>query len=133
MFVDPDSPAGKEYAVPLDQARRDAAGRAPGGPAGEAAGASAKGEPLFGVGIEPQRGSDAGGGSGKSGNAEGGTGAGGGSGGDGAGGADEARSTAAVTAASEEGSGLPLTIGIAGAVLAGGVAAGLGLRRLLGD
>lgn len=50
--VDPDSPAGKEYALPLDSARRDAAGTPSAGARDEA--------PLFGAGIskqESQRGS----------------------------------------------------------------------------
>ena len=45
VHVDPDSPAGKEYALPLDSARRDAGGT-PNGTG--AAGASA---PLFGAGV----------------------------------------------------------------------------------
>jgi hypothetical protein len=45
VHVDPKSPAGKEYALPLDQARRDAAGGdAPGRGSGDSA-------PLFGAGI----------------------------------------------------------------------------------
>lgn len=41
VFVDPDSPAGKEYAIPIDEARREASGRdgAPGS------------APLFGEGV----------------------------------------------------------------------------------
>lgn len=45
VFFDPDSPAGKEYALPLDQARDEAAGVGKSdGPAGEKA-------PLFGEGL----------------------------------------------------------------------------------
>jgi hypothetical protein len=45
VFFDPDSPAGKEYALPLDQARDEAAGVGKSdGPAGERA-------PLFGEGV----------------------------------------------------------------------------------
>jgi hypothetical protein len=45
VFFDPDSPAGKEYALPLDQARDEAAGVGKSdGPAGEKA-------PLFGEGV----------------------------------------------------------------------------------
>ena len=47
VFFDPDTPAGKEYAIPLDQARRDAGGAERAGRGNEAGG-----EPLFGVGIE---------------------------------------------------------------------------------
>jgi hypothetical protein len=140
VFVDPDSPAGAEYAIPLEQARREAAGDTSGN-RGEAGGVRAGGEQLFGEGITPAGGGSAGGGGS-------GTGAGGGSSGGRAGeggnppadsatespsGASASASTAAVAAASEEKSGLPLTIGLAGAVLAAGVAGGLGLRRLLRD
>ena len=44
VHVDPGSPAGKEYAVPLSVLRAAAAGRSRGG--GEA-------QPLFGIGISP--------------------------------------------------------------------------------
>jgi hypothetical protein len=56
VHVDPDSPAGKEYAIPIDKARRDASG---GGstpfrsaPAGAAPMVTAA--PLFGQGIKRQ-------------------------------------------------------------------------------
>lgn len=53
VFFDPDSPAGKEYALPLDQARDEAAGVGKSdGPAGEKA-------PLFGEGVS-KKGSDPG-------------------------------------------------------------------------
>jgi hypothetical protein len=45
VHFDPNSPAGKEYALPLAQARNEAAGR------GGSAGASATSAPLFGAGI----------------------------------------------------------------------------------
>jgi hypothetical protein len=85
LHVDPDSPGGKEYAIPLDQARDDAGGggsQSGGGP----------GSHLFGVGVG---GSDGSGGSGSGAGADpsaGGTDTGGsGSGGDsgGSGGADK--------------------------------------------
>jgi hypothetical protein len=52
VHVDPGSPAGKEYALPLDQARREARGGGSGGagqksPTGRSA--------LFGEGIKPGR------------------------------------------------------------------------------
>jgi len=52
VFVDPDSPSGKEYVLPIDQARRDAAGTGgrppvPGRPT-----------PAFGEGVRPDRGPD---------------------------------------------------------------------------
>lgn len=45
VFVDPDSPAGKEYAIPFDEARREAGGGSGGAP-GSAA--------PFGEGIKPE-------------------------------------------------------------------------------
>ena len=47
VHVDPNSPAGKEYALPLDQARRDTSGT--GG--ANSAGGTPGGAPLFGAGI----------------------------------------------------------------------------------
>lgn len=44
VHFDPDSPAGKEYALPLDQAREEASGGGSDGASGERA-------PLFGAGI----------------------------------------------------------------------------------
>jgi hypothetical protein len=58
VFVDPDSPAGKEYAIPLDQARRDAAG------GGAAGGGGGSGQSLFGAGIERAKGATKDGGNG---------------------------------------------------------------------
>ena len=57
LHVDPESPAGKEYALPLDSARREAQGK---GAAGKTSGKA----PLFGEGIRaaggrgPARGGD---------------------------------------------------------------------------
>jgi hypothetical protein len=45
--VDPDSPAGTEYELPLDRAREEASG------GGGTSGAAAAAAPLFGEGIEP--------------------------------------------------------------------------------
>jgi hypothetical protein len=68
VFFDPGSPAGKEYAIPLEQARREAAGggrpdgsatlgRGPAAGGGAIAGGGAgRAAPLFGAGIS-QRGS----------------------------------------------------------------------------
>ena len=47
VHFDPDSPAGKEYALPVDQAREEVAG---GGESNEDSGAGA---PLFGAGVSP--------------------------------------------------------------------------------
>jgi hypothetical protein len=52
VHVDPGSPAGKEYAIPLAQARNDAAPPGGGGHAGGGGGSTAAGGfPLFGVGV----------------------------------------------------------------------------------
>lgn len=57
VFVDPNSASGKEYAIPLDTARRHGSGASvdTGGPSGGGASGrpSAGGVPLFGVGISP--------------------------------------------------------------------------------
>jgi hypothetical protein len=146
VFVDPDSPAGKEYALPLEQARREAAGGANRGE-GEASGGR---EPsLFGEGINPGNGAAGdrdrgpvgalrGGvsgradadqdGSARSGERQGTSEA--------PGAADlapDARSSAALEAAASEGSDVLVTVGIASAVLGVGLLAGFGLRRLMRD
>ncbi len=55
VFVDPDSPAKKEYALPIDQARRNAdPNRRPGAPIRKGAPAA----PLFGAGIGSRSGGD---------------------------------------------------------------------------
>jgi hypothetical protein len=132
VFVDPESPAGKEYAVPLDQARGEASG-------GE--GSASRNEALFGEGIEP-----AGGGSAASRNSDraGKPGTGSRKEGDSRKGEGESRErdrtansaglgqhSAAIEAAAADGSNGLLSAGIAAAVLAGGLLAGFGLRRLL--
>jgi hypothetical protein len=126
VFVDPDSPAGKEYAVPIDQARGEAAG------GGEAAPGE---EPLFGEGIEPPSGDSA-----NPQNSEGTGKRDGGSreeGGDPRQGdgsrrsADLGQSSVAIEAAAADGSNGLLSAGIAATVLAVGLLGGLGLRRLL--
>jgi hypothetical protein len=48
--VDPGSPAGTEYELPIDRARDDASGGSDGGSGGSSGAA-----PLFGEGVEPQR------------------------------------------------------------------------------
>jgi len=50
VHVDPGSPAGKEYAIPLDQARNDAT---PSGGGHSGARGSSPGSALFGQGIRP--------------------------------------------------------------------------------
>jgi len=117
VHFDADSPAGKEYALPLDQAREEAAG--PGktdGPAGEKA-------PLFGEGVS---GGSAGGGA-QGGGGAAGDGGGGGALGDGKGqGSQPHPSPAAVAAAiSSSDDGYPLSsalLWIAAIVALAGVA-----------
>jgi hypothetical protein len=131
VFIDPDSPAGTEYAIPLDQARREATG----GKAGPGS-TSAGQEPLFGAGIT-RRGEErqSGRGNSRSGVRQAGEG------GDDEP-ASEARdepaseardrgaSSAAIAAAAGDGSWDTLvTAGIAAAVLALGLVAGLAFRR----
>jgi hypothetical protein len=139
-IVDPDTPAGKEYALPLEQERREAAPGAS-GQDGDGAGE----QPLFGLGIDGSRGARGSEGSGSTGD---GTGAQGTprhpgqgdvqerprSGGAPARAGDLAPNAyrpAAIEAAASEGSDALVTAGIAAAVLAAGLLAGFGLRRLL--
>jgi hypothetical protein len=55
VSVDPNSPAGKEYALPVPQARSDAQGK---GKAGSKK-SSGQSAPLFGEGVKPSTGSSA--------------------------------------------------------------------------
>ena len=123
VFVDPDpdSPAGTEYAIPLDRARDEVAGNSEG---------SNGAAPLFGDGVSnrSEAAANAGGtgGSGPGGSAGGSGGGGsGGSGGSGSGGSGP--STADLLPAASEGGGssTALTIGIPLAVLAFGGAIAL--------
>jgi hypothetical protein len=126
VFVDPDTPAGKEYALPLDKARQDVA------PNSAPQGSEQGDTELFGAGISKK-----GGGGGQAGGAQTGTDGGdraknetdrGGS--DGMAGVDP-RSVA--KAAASGGSGISagwLTALIAFGVLVVGGAAGLSLRAL---
>ena len=132
VHVDPNSPAGKEYALPLDSARRDAGGGATSG-----GGTSSYSAPLFGVGIS-ERGGSSSGREGKSGSASGGGQAegpndgGGAKNGPSAGGVD---STQAARAVADTGDGLSagvLTLLIAFGVLAVGILVGLSVRAIRG-
>jgi hypothetical protein len=142
-IVDPDTPAGKEYALPLEQERREAAPGAS-GQDGDGAGE----QPLFGIGIDGSRGARGSEGSGSAGAGNDGTGAQGTPGQPGQGDVQErprsgdassragdlapnAYRPAAIEAAASEGSDALVTAGIAAAVLAAGLLAGFGLRRLL--
>jgi hypothetical protein len=119
VHVDPRSPAGKEYALPLDQARREA-GQS--GHQGSASGRSA----LFGEGIEPA--AQGGGGTGKAKGSAPGTARR-------SSGKSESRSGAAarLTATIGATGDSPLLVdgGIALAVLLAAGAFGLALRRVL--
>jgi hypothetical protein len=135
VIIDPDSPAGTEYAIPLEQARRDAAGADAVPPSGGA------GEPLFGAGITPARQARAADAGGDGRGSRPSTGAGAGAGRDETPNADSesgtngpSGSTAAVAAAAGDGgSNTVLSVGIAAAVLAVGLVAGLAFRRTLGN
>jgi len=145
--VDPDSPAGVEYKLPLDQARRDAAPDAGGGGRGggpRSGGGSGDPAPLFGAGITRvgAQGSDGGNeamadASDRSGGQEsadsddsGAAGVGGGdAAGPGAGESGRSFSTTAASAADGGGSTGLVLGGIALAVVVVGGALGLALRR----
>ena len=118
VHVDPGSPAGKEYALPLDQARRDAKGES--GPGSSSR--TSRSAPLFGEGIEPADGGSAPGG-------EKGPGRGG------AGGNDRAKpgTAARLTATTDTTGDSPLLVdgGIALAVLVAAGVFALALRRVL--
>jgi hypothetical protein len=121
VHVDPKTPAGKEYALPLESARRDAAG-------GAETGANSDAAPLFGAGISRR---DARG-NGKGGNGKGGNGESG-NGNDNGGDAGRGGSKTVAAAVAENGTGLSggmLTALIALAVLLVGGAVGLSLRAI---
>jgi hypothetical protein len=138
IFVDPDSPTGKEYEIPLESARRAATGEhsKPVQPGTRTA-------PLFGQGVGDDTATDGGSGDDSPPASTSGTGAGGsGGGGGGGGGTPGATPQAAPTAVSQRsarvegstgssaGSGDVLVAGvIALAVLALGAAGGVLVRR----
>ena len=135
---DPDSPAGVEYELPLEGARRDAAGGVKSGAEkkGTGRGGNAK-APLFGQGISRPGASDqedTAGGAGAAGS-EGGSGGSRGTGGSG-GGANPAEPTAparlAATSADDGGDKTVVVGGIAAGVLLCGGLLGLFLRRGFG-
>lgn len=126
VFVDPDSPSGKEYELPIDRAREQAA------PSRQNQGseAGAQGTPLFGEGVEPEQGRAAGATTpGKVGTRDDG-------GEDAASGAPAQRASAGATAARTAqaaapagGTGLAAIIGAGAGVLVVGGLLGLLLRR----
>jgi len=125
--VDPDSPAGVEYQLPLEQARRDAAPGGGGGRRTRSGGGSGAPVPLFGAGITRDGSQSGGGADGNRGGAE----QSGDRGDRGASGADGGEATGSRAGPAENGggsSGLFLG-GIAVAVLVLGGALGLALRR----
>jgi hypothetical protein len=141
--VDPGSPSGHEYAIPLDQARGNAAGGGSGSGGSQPTGSGTQGQsgaPLFGVGV----GSGSGSGSGGSGTGSGGShgkpgshaGRATGTGGS-ANGGSRSRSTPLTRSAIDTAAASPrvsagstlLVGGIAAAVLIAGALLGLTLRR----
>jgi len=136
---DPDSPAGVEYELPLDQTRKDlsddsrdgkSGGRENGSSPGASGGSGGDGAaPLFGAGISRKAAS--GGGQESSNGDRGEAGAGGGS----SAGGDDGESGPAVAKAStgEDGSTGLLLPGLALLVILAGGAMGLLLRRGLGS
>ena len=130
VHVDPNSPAGKEYALPLDSARREARGGATSG------GGSGDSAPLFGVGISERGGSSSGEGTSGSasggGQAEGPNDGGGAQNGASVGGVD---STQAARAVADTGGGLSagvLALLIAFGVFAAGTLIGFSVRAIRG-
>jgi hypothetical protein len=137
LHVDPDSPGGKEYAIPLDQARDNATG----GGGGGSHSSDGSGSQLFGAGIGSGSDSGGSGGSGDSGGSSPSSSGRSGGSNDGAGsqsdkpapssGAHSRLSTLDVAAANPQaGAQAPLLVlgGSAGIVFAG-VLLGLMLRR----
>lgn len=118
---DPDSPAGVEYQLPLDQAREDAAGEGAG--EGKRGRGESKPPPLFGSGVTETQSPPAAGSSNGSASAAGERSSG------------EARAgerrAAAIPATSEGGPGASVSL-IAAAVLIVGGVLGLGMRRGMG-
>ena len=129
VFVDPDSPAGKEYELPFESARRDAAG---GKGISGAGGGDAP--PAFGAGISPRSGTQFESGGGDSARSPDEPSPQGGGGGSGPGGGAEA-SEAVAKAVAQSSGGLSagwLTALIALGVLIVGGVIGLSVRALRG-
>lgn len=126
VHVDPNSPAGKEYAIPIDQARRQAEG-ASGANGGHGSSGSAG---LFGAGISA-RGGRGGSGGGHSGGSAKGSGGSGTSGGAASQGAKRASARPAIAASTGAGGNATLlTGGLVAAVLLAGALLGLFFHRL---
>ncbi len=121
--VDPRTPAGTEYAIPLEQARREAgAGGAGSAPASGSQDGQAGAAPLFGAGIDDGRKqahrTKQGRGAAAKRSSQGSA-------------AHQPPRSAALAATASGGSSALETSGIVLAVLAVGAAIGLGLRRML--
>jgi hypothetical protein len=119
IFVDPDSPAGKEYAIPLEQARSEGVGEPGGAPgtvlprgSGSVSSSGPRPAPLFGRGI---RRADRGRGGGKARQPPART--------------PVTRGSAAILTADAD---TPPLAAIAAALIALGAGLGFGLRRLTG-
>jgi len=142
VHVDPNSPSGQEYALPLNDARGDAgsghggdglsggAGGQPGGPSGGSAAGATQPPPAFGVGLGKNRagGRDANGKTVRGGGPQASDGAGGGDG-------SSPTAVGTRTAASTSAGGLSSTLlfsGLGVGTLVLGAAAGVLLRRRLG-
>jgi hypothetical protein len=129
VHFDPESPAGKEYALPLDEARNEATGTENEGPEGSAKSGSEvesdESAPLFGEGVSG--GGGATGGQGQSGAPEKG-----GAKPPGGGAAGSASDSGAGGQVPEGNGGYPLAagIGLAALIVLIGLGAGLGLRSL---
>jgi hypothetical protein len=145
VHVDPSSPGGKEYAIPLDQARNDATGGGGGAQSPGSSNGGGSGTHLFGVGVGGSGGNSAGGGSAGGGSASG-SGSGSASHGSKRGGSSHNRSTGAgprgstgparlsalnlAAATPEAGPQTPLLVlGASAGVIFAGVLLGLMLRR----
>jgi hypothetical protein len=132
VHFDPESPAGKEYALPLQQARNEAIGTG-GGEAGEGpGGSSGAAAPLFGVGVGSADGSGAASRSNDSGTRQGEDGSGtenpGGRGADAESSTEPNPSPAAVTAAENADYSTGTSLLLLAGILVFGVALGFALR-----
>jgi hypothetical protein len=121
VHVDPGSPAGKEYAIPLESARREGAGGGVQGSGGGGGSASGSSPPLFGAGISQAKRHSSDGGGKDAGS------------GDSGGGAAPSAAKSVAARADDGGSASLRTAGIAALVLLVGGGLGLGLRRALGS
>lgn len=123
IFVDPGSPSGKEYALPVESARKQAARDA------QQRSSSAQPAPLFGEGVDDRATADAGGSGSSSGSGSAKGGGGGSTDADGGTPAASAATLKAQAAAPDGGIGVAAVIGAGAGVLLLGGAIGVLLRR----